>query len=1265
MEIVTAPVSSISEIIFNRLFDAAGRQIGYLLNYNDNIKALEKQAQKLKAARDSIQVRIDAAERNREIILPDVRNWISDVGKVNEEAERFLDDEGNANKMCFRGWCINLRLRYRFSKVAKQKIAEITQLQEHGKFQTLSQPAPRPSGIISPTVGFSGIFKSRESIKNEIMEAFKDDKVSIIGICGMGGVGKTTLVKQVGILAKEQKLFDSIVMVVVSQTPNIMNIQREIAHTLDLKSLSDCPESTRASSLWERIKKEKRILIILDDIWRRIQLEEIGIPFGKDHGGCKIMLTSRRKNVCDQMDCDKTFIVGTLTKQESWALFKELVGMDVENSNLSSIAREVTAECDGLPIAIVTLARALKNRAMYVWRDALQQLKRSTSTNVEGMHKNVISSLKWSYNFLESEEKSVFLFCSVFPEDFVIPVEVLVRYGTGLRWFKDLGTIDDIRVRTHAIVSNLISSFLLIGEEFGEEYGEKSVKMHDVVRDVAHIIAPEHNHTFLVKAGISLKEWPERDTFEDLMCISLMLNDIKEVPNAIECPKLQSLLLQRNSKLVVPNNFFQGMKNLGVLDLSETQLSPLPESLSSLVNLRTLYFNGCKLGDLSIIGDLSKLEILSLYGSNVREIPISFNRLTHLRLLDLNYCNKLTRIPPSVISSLCKLEELYVLESFRLWDLEGDGGDSRSNAKLAELQFLYRITSLEIIIPNLNFLIDNDVPFKNLSSFTIIIGALENTEKWNFMRFPGKYSRKLMISYNNEVLILRLLDCLKNLVIERTECLHIIGLDNIFHDLVNRGLNELKGLAVLNQKVIFLVNILECSSNLSFHNLEFLQIIGNPNLVEICHGEPSIQSFNKLKNLTVDGCDGLLNIVPSNLLWNFQSLEYLRVTHCNSMAYIFDCKEAKVVDGETKMLSSLKILDLDDLANMTHIWMGDTQFINLCNLKRLDLYKCPKLIKLFSRALLQSLVCLEIMSIHYCDNLEEIFIMKEEEDLIPPKKDLTTTLSSLGNLSSIHISYCSKLKKLFTPSIVKSLVKLRGLTIVECSTLEEIITNEEASSSSIERIVFPSLFRLGLRWLNNLGCFSSGSYSIEFPILETLDINKCLSMKIFGYGEQLTPKLKKVKLNSTYKELWMDNLNSTIQQLFKEQQVGKFSVARWHADVYLPEEAHFIRSFILEEINMNEKGEKAAACISREDGVPSLTELKHALFEPGADAILAALPSATVMSSSRDISDDDDNKFVRSRLRIHDGATVFGRCDNFPFYGISLALFKSSILSRG
>ncbi|XP_044473127.1 disease resistance protein UNI-like [Mangifera indica] len=1035
MEICTSFVGSISEIIFTRLFDASGRQIGYLLKYNDNIETLQKQAQKLKATRHSMQLRIDAAARNREIILPDVQSWISEVDNVSAEAEEFLEDERNVNKMCFKGWCIDVRSRYRFSKAAKRKITVITQLQEGGTFQAISQPALPPSSIIVPTVGFSGIFESRESIKNEIMEALKDDKVSIIGICGMGGVGKTTLVKQVGKQAEEEKLYDSVVFVVVSQTPNIMEIQKVIAHKLGLESLLDCPESERASSLWQRIKEEKRILIILDDVWGRIKFEEIGIPFGKDHRGCKIMLTSRSKDVCDEMDCNKISIVGTLSKQESWELFKEVVGMDVENSVMSPIAREVVAECDGLPIAIVTIARALKNKNEHVWIDVARQLKTSTPTDIPGMKGSVISSLELSIKYLEIEDaKSLFFFCSVFPEDFEIPIEVLVTYGVALRWFKNVETMKDVRHRVHAIVSTLTSSFLLI---YGKHRYtmEECVKLHDVVRDVACIIAPKYNQIFLVKAGTGLKEWPNRDTYEDLTCISLMSNDIKEVPGVMECPKLLSLLLQGNSKMVFPNNFFQGMKDLRVVDLSKTQLLPLPESLSLLANLRTLYLNSCELGDLSIIGHLSKLEILSLNNSNVREIPISFSQLIHLRLLALNYCENLAQMARGVISSLCKLEELYVLKSFEHWDSEGDEGGLRSNAKLAELQSLSRLTSLQIAIPNLDFLIDSDVPFKNLSNFAIIIGGVRHLEKRNFMISSKKYSRKLLMSNDDKVMIPGLINCLKNLVIEQTES--------------------------------------------------------------------------------------------------------LSVAMCKSVVYIFDCGVLKVTYGKTKLLSPLKVLHLTYLPSMTHIWKGETQYINLCNLKIITLWECPQLVKLFSQDLLQSLFCLEEMMISSCNNLEEIFIMKEEEEIIPPRKDLTTTSSSLGNLTSIEIGSCHKLKSLFTPTIVKNLVKLSSLIIRACSTLEEIVTTEKVSSSLVEKIVFPSLSKLELLWLRNIGCFSSSSYSIEFPVLETLVIIECPNMKIFGYGEQLTPKLNKVVKNliSFDKERWMGNLNSTIEQLFIEEQI--------------------------------------------------------------------------------------------------------------------------------
>ncbi|XP_031249798.1 disease resistance protein SUMM2-like [Pistacia vera] len=288
-------LSSITVEVGKCLFTAAGDQLGYLFHYNDNVENLKKQAKKLEDSRDTVKMKIESAKSNGENIFPDVQSWIAEAESISAKAKKFIEDEVKANKRCLKGWCINLKQCYRFSKEAKKHTLEISdQLQAVEKFQIVSCPAP-PSGIILPSKLFSsGTFESRNSIKKQIVKVLIDDhNVSIIGICGMGGVGKTTLVKEISKQVKEEKMYDVVVMAVVSQTPNIVKIQEEIANMLGLKLSTDI-ESGRARSLWERIKKEKRILVVLDDVWERIKLDEIGIPFGSDHRGCKILITSWR-----------------------------------------------------------------------------------------------------------------------------------------------------------------------------------------------------------------------------------------------------------------------------------------------------------------------------------------------------------------------------------------------------------------------------------------------------------------------------------------------------------------------------------------------------------------------------------------------------------------------------------------------------------------------------------------------------------------------------------------------------------------------------------------------------------------------------------------------------------------------------------------------------------------------------------------------------------------------------------------------------------
>ncbi|RVW53438.1 hypothetical protein VitviT2T_021143 [Vitis vinifera] len=119
------------------------------------------------------------------------------------------------------------------------------------------------------------------------MNAFRNAEMYMTGVWGMGGVGKTTLMKQVAEQAKQKKLFTTEVYIDVSWTRDsdkleqgIAKIQQQIADMLGLE-FKRKDESTRALELKTRLK-EVKTLIILDDIWEEVGLKEVGIPCKDD-----------------------------------------------------------------------------------------------------------------------------------------------------------------------------------------------------------------------------------------------------------------------------------------------------------------------------------------------------------------------------------------------------------------------------------------------------------------------------------------------------------------------------------------------------------------------------------------------------------------------------------------------------------------------------------------------------------------------------------------------------------------------------------------------------------------------------------------------------------------------------------------------------------------------------------------------------------------------------------------------------------------------
>ncbi|XP_028120895.1 disease resistance protein At4g27190-like [Camellia sinensis] len=671
--------------------------------------------------RSDIQAEVDAAKSQSESIKTTVERWLTQAGELSNDANKFFEDEVKPNKGCLNGWCPYLKSRYSLSRKATKKTQGLEKLFGDGNFSGVSIPAVASHvGTKFTSMGGFKEFESRKSIVNEVMEALTHDSIYVIGICGMGGVGKTTMLKEVAKKVEEKKMFDTTVMVVVSQKPNLINIQGEIAKILDLKIFGGNNLPTGAGEIRSKILSIGRVLVILDDVWKRLELNDIGIPFGENHKGCKIVMTSRSKDVCNGMDTQKNFKVGVLDEGEAWNLFKEMAGIPYDDTShkidFKSAQKAVAKECGGLPVAIVTVGRALKGKGKPSWDSALEQLRKAIVNNIKGVYENVFKSFELSYNFLESKEaKKCFLLCSLYPENFAIPIEDLIRYAIGIELFERIDSVHQARNRVYSIVDDLKKCYLLMESEKVE-----CIKMHDVVRDVAISIASREEHSIVVRCDEVLKEWPTKDRLEKNAIISLKVDGMHGLPGNLEFPNLHLLKLDCNAGLPpislgdlnkgmeevkvqeTQDSFYQGMKELKVLALSDMYGS-LPTSLRCLTNLRTLSLFRCRLIDdgISVIGALENLEILRFGDSYIKELPKEIiGHRAHLKVLDLLGC-VVERIYPGVLSSLSKLEELYVGSIFRSW-CEVEESKEGAKAIIDELASLSNLVALDIALINIS-----------------------------------------------------------------------------------------------------------------------------------------------------------------------------------------------------------------------------------------------------------------------------------------------------------------------------------------------------------------------------------------------------------------------------------------------------------------------------------------------------------------------------------------------------------------------------------
>ena len=245
MEISSSVASKLGEL----LVEATINQARYLLCFNSIINELKDKETNLKEAKDGINEKIEQERQiHRAIVIEkDVEKWLKDVDKEMADV-RNLKAKIDEKKSCLNGWCPNWGWQYWLGRKASKKTSKLSELQNRCKFSSVALPKPLPPDKELHMPRHFMSFGTTESTCNQIIEALKRDSTTMVGLYGIGCVGKTTLANFVGNQLRQEKIFDEVGIATVSQDPDIIKVQGELAKSLGW-ALNEKHEKERADRL--------------------------------------------------------------------------------------------------------------------------------------------------------------------------------------------------------------------------------------------------------------------------------------------------------------------------------------------------------------------------------------------------------------------------------------------------------------------------------------------------------------------------------------------------------------------------------------------------------------------------------------------------------------------------------------------------------------------------------------------------------------------------------------------------------------------------------------------------------------------------------------------------------------------------------------------------------------------------------------------------------------------------------------------------------
>ncbi|KAG8391260.1 hypothetical protein BUALT_Bualt01G0169600 [Buddleja alternifolia] len=641
----------------------------------------------------------DAAEDSD----PELKVWVKQVRDVACETEDIIDDfmlqlhYTNAgcpaffHKLFFS--ITNLRTQYEIASKIKTIKSRMTYIAEGHRRYRYKFNIPNHGSSLSGGIeaidrrGDALLLEEGELVgidhpKKHIVTWLVEGDLSglkVVAVVGMGGLGKTTLVKKVFDDSVVNKHFKNHAWITVSQSFKVEELLKDTIRQLFDQMKLPVPQdvttmnSTRLKATIKDFLRHRRYVLVFDDVWSIQAWEAIKHVLPNDDQGSRVILTTRLMDVassCIVGNDGYVYELNPLSKEESWILFcHKTFQRNSCPKHLIDICENILRRCGGLPLAIVAISGVLSTKRENNIDD-WKMLSYGLSSELEGNDQleSIRNILLLSFNCLPCYLKPCFMYLSNYPEDHLIEHNTIIRQwiSEGFVKQKQGRTLEEV---AQGYLNELVNKSLLRPMKTNDDGSVKLSCIHDMYHEI--ILSKSRDQNFMTtttETNIMRSKRVRRLSVHGM----LRNSEVKRYG-----ARLCSLLSFGVGDLQSTSSILQLVKSsrmLRVLDLTGLHLEKFPEVILELLHLRYLCLRNTGIKKLpGSIKKLHKLEMLDLKGTYITELPIGILKLLNLRQL-LVYHHALDSYTPynyllgfkalKGIGCLKYLEKLCVIEAY-------------------------------------------------------------------------------------------------------------------------------------------------------------------------------------------------------------------------------------------------------------------------------------------------------------------------------------------------------------------------------------------------------------------------------------------------------------------------------------------------------------------------------------------------------------------------------------------------------------------------